>query len=422
MWEKVLAAAHEVQGTSIVVNVAEIHPPVAQRDVERAARRLQGHHPLLRACLVREGLEAFFDCTAGAGGEVEVRAYDCPVEDAVHKELLEQLPSRRCGWRLAVCGAHLLLAYNHAFFDGTSVMVILEDLLEVLGGGEPAGEPLLGLPPPLAESLPWGMLALVPRGDRSYLPEVGKWPDPEAQGAWDARRTNFLRLVLPPEDTSRLRERCRAEGTTVQGALAAAACLAITAALRRSDGPEEGCQPPISIATYVNVRGDCGWGRRELGLCIGGLQTLLKADAPFWALARRHRADLERLVANRYHLWWAVLPDVANYDSLVRSFADTFALRPPQRYVNSIDISNRGAFEVSSRSHRLTSLHWARQSRWCDEANFFTLNACTVGGALCLTLCYVSPACSDRTARAAADAILSELRGACGAATGAGGE
>eukprot|EP00415_Alexandrium_ostenfeldii_P000847 UN0847 len=81
---------------------------------------------------------------------------------------------------------------------------------------------------------------------------------------------------------------------------------------------------------------------------------------------------------------------------------------------NDLGISNRGAFSLATQSHSITAVHWVRQHRGDSDTDFLLLNACSVNGVLCLTLCYKHPIVDEATIVAIADGLLDRLVVAAG--------
>ena len=110
------------------------------------------------------------------------------------------------------------------------------------------------------------------------------------------RRIAVVPVALPKGTTKALREACRANGTTVQGALAAAQLLAINdecpAALARH----------LALNSLADLRGMLGGGltQQDLGLYIATICTVhaLAADPDFWALAADVATQLRSVLSS----------------------------------------------------------------------------------------------------------------------------
>lgn len=141
-------------------------------------------------------------------------------------------------------GSDLLLTYHHAAGDALSGVYFLEDLL--------AGKPME-----------------VPRERR----------DRQARPA-PAWRSSIMPLRLSESETAALAERCRANQTTVHGAL----CAALTETLRQVWGSDSVlCASPVSFRAA---------GDRGFGLCVTDV-TVSAETGNFWESARTLSAGIK---------------------------------------------------------------------------------------------------------------------------------
>jgi len=345
---------------------------------------------------------------AGAAEPVEVRGYDCPVERASDQELHDPLEPQHCGWRLAVCGGYLLLTYHHSFIDGIAVMAMLRELLEELEDDSPKGAPLLasgedGIPPRMCEQLPWYKTLQVIRRLPPPDERQPRWPRSRAPDVpMEERRTRQLWRAVPEVAMDRLLVRCRAEGTTVQGALGAAVAAAMTAVM-------EG-EPTLGFMTLTNCRQDFGREPESLRMCFGWIDSMLSGALPFWEAARVYKENLRQNVAAGAHLYVCLIPKYTDYEERLDMWRKHFKAHGTKRctFELSAAISNRGSFRLASASRRITSLHFVRQAR-LSTREFLQVNAVSVNGSCYLTICYVSPTCDEHTAEAIADGIVRAL-------------
>jgi len=414
-----ITAHFEVNGSCQITNIVTLDPPVLPADVLKAALKLQVHHPVLRAALRREfGAKlktpspAMVYMDSEVGKAVKVLERVGPISEAVERELLEPLDPEGLGWRLGICGEHLLLTYHHCFMDGVSIMTVLQDLLRILDGQELALDVLEGkMAPPPRDDLPWYMpWALLPAHSTvssAWKMQQPSWMPPLAKSVpWQERRMRHVGRTLTVAMTERLIERCRAEGTTISAALAAGVSRSLAATL--------GASSPMKCLVSVNVRPDCRRDVRTLGNYVGGLCTEVAPSQPFWEVARSHRAEVVQQMEQKQHLLLAVRPPFGYSLQLSAGKKKHPHADDDPGIGNMLAVSNRGAFQLATGSHRVRALHWVRQHQGDDDTDLLLLNAVSVDSLLCLTFCYKHPVVAEATIVDIADALLSELLVASG--------
>lgn len=386
----------------LVGNVFEFEPPTTAMDLRAAAAILQRCHPILRCAMRREGSELWFDSAGGA--EVEVQEYECDIGTAADVEL--HLPlTDSCGWRLGVCGAYVLLTYHHAFLDGTSVMVILREVVSLLGNGcvqrnnEQNGTHL----PPSARRC---LLNRLPCEDSSKEPQVAVEalfvPVVARLAPPSGRRTCQLWRQVGIPITESLRIQCRNEFTTITGALGAAAV--------RSFARVFACpKQPLGVRTFFNIRSDCQVLPCSLGAYYSHFLCGLPVDEEFWETARIYRSKINAAIESKRHLAAAEeLP--ATLDKQQQMFASQLSADNGSPGTSAIGISNRGHWELpSEEAHQVKACYAVQAIARVPKASFLMVNACSVNGLLCLAIVYVAPSCTDEAACAFADGLVEEL-------------
>ena len=157
------------------------------------------------------------------------------------------------------------------------------------------------------------------------------------------RRIAVVPVALPKATTKALREACRANGTTVQGALGAAQLLAI------SDEFPAAQARHLALNSLADLRGMLGGGltQQDLGLYIATICTVhaLAADPDFWALAADVATQLRSVLssgdANLVH---SIFREDALYPPNVvgaRMVQGLVAMAPP-----SSMLTNVGSFDA----------------------------------------------------------------------------
>lgn len=418
--ERDFYAKHELGGHMIVTNVVTLEPPmVSQAELQSAGIALQRHHPLLRSAVVRRdcegnvpGQDLFFDVRGG--NDVEVRDYgsDMDVKRAATEELDTRLPAKCC-FRLGLCGPHVLITYHHGFLDGISLMIMLEDLLRLLDGLEPSSDKLGGLLPAPRDNFPWykPWVVLSRRllsSDNARALQIPKHGDASPRRM---RRQRQIWKHLSPAASQDLLGRCHLEGTTLQACLAAAMCQSLTSAMARlgCSGaiPGEDRPPKLEFSTMVNVRAACGRGPKTMGNYYGTVPSFIADDRPFWDLARNYKKDLQARLDAEEHLRGILGPPYP-YHNIMDWYRGLQPEDDDAGCGHAISISNRGAFQFP----RAVRLHWCRQHAGDFDQAVVILNACSVNGILCFTICYVYPLCSEELAELVADVFMEVLSNA----------
>lgn len=215
--------------------------------------------------------------------------------------------------------ADLVLTAQHVIADGLSMLFLVRDLLRFMHGpGAPAT--VLEAPASAADLLPPEVRRRVPATARRFrlvlwLAGVyvrlrfGRRPAAAARPSQHHRSWE-----LTPEQTARLRERCRREGVSVQAAI----CTSFL-----------GGFPAIHVP--VNLRGRLARPVGEaVGLFIGAAELSMRYRAArgFWGNARRFQRRLRRGLRNPFGVYQlfckAVPPDAVRRLGalLVRAVSD----------------------------------------------------------------------------------------------------
>ena len=256
-----------------------------------ALDQLQRRHSLMSVAIVgKPGRVPYFQ--QGSQARIPLRViHDDPAarwEDEVAAELAnpfgaDDVPLIRTVLIHADQDAALILVAHHAIADGMSLAYAIRDTLSVL-----AGDTLAALPPtPSADGL-----LLAPRS--STAPAITKqMPRDQASRlpmrwrAQDDARPSVRSLALPQALTAGLRDRARAESSTVHCALATA--LVIGA---RKLAPHWR-DIPLRVWSPVNARPVLGAGE-QCGNFLSSASSVFTTEGDvFWRLARRVKADID---------------------------------------------------------------------------------------------------------------------------------
>ena len=271
------------------VCAADIAGPTTREGWMSAVDALQARHPLLSVC-IEPGADAVVRFRRVADARIPVRFI--PLDGSpdwmseVAREMATPFDARTAPLaRVTVLHSAqrsvLIFASHHSIGDGIAVAYAVRDLLRAL-----SGEAIERLPEPASAE---GLLARVAPASP---PDAGVPADaaPVVPGIYrnagssapviDSRR---LSAAL----TAKLRERARHEGTTVHGALCAAAVVAAREVAGDWADRTVRILSPVDIRELVGATDDYG-----LRLSAGLAAMEPAIDAPFWELARRARAGL----------------------------------------------------------------------------------------------------------------------------------
>src|SRR5258707_1177216 len=274
-----------------VALVAEVAGPTTIDGWRAALDEVQRCHPNLSGKITRdEDANLWFHHVAGAPIPLRVvegnaAAWDSELAREMKTRLdLHQAPLARATLIHQADRSTLIFAMHHVIADAKSILFAIRHTLLAL-----SGQPVERLPPKpsLASSLFYGSTSV--DGDAisaALLPKLSGEPD--IYRSFDGETPSIARLTLPPALTSALRQRCRNENATVNGALVTAAVLAarqVSVELR---------QAPVLVISPSDMRALLGAGEDVAPLAGGATMTMLPPAQPadFWQSARLVRRDL----------------------------------------------------------------------------------------------------------------------------------
>jgi hypothetical protein len=267
----------------------ELDVQVSPADLARALARLRARHVLLASEVV----------DGGGAGPVFVRG-DAPVpvrvvggpatwQAVVAEELARPLPQRGPGAAVRAVlltggpGAVVVLTLAHHVADGRSAVTLVEDLVRALGGG-PLGAPVLSRPREDLLAEVSDVAAVIAQGAPAGPPSVHdeRMRPLPAFRAEDGARPTVEGIEVGEDLTARVVGRARAEGTTVHGAVLAAA-VQTWAALT-------GCGF-VRVMSPVSLVGLLG-PQPSTGVNVLAARTGSAPAGAFWDLAREHVRQL----------------------------------------------------------------------------------------------------------------------------------
>lgn len=273
--------------------VAEFDIVLDERAVRCALERVRRRHPLLQVHVEdREDISLVF-CRAGDPAPIPLRVITSegrrPAESwhaTAAEELVEPFDRYTAPLIRAVLLADaersaLMLTIDHTIGDGISTVVVLRDVLAVLNGWT---LPVLPVPPSQETMLDntFGV-----KSGRPVLTSPN--PDPRMQAptsvhGFDGTPSAIQSVAVPAEDTAALRNRCRAERTTVHAAIVTAAAR-VRSRMRGEDFVR--VLNPIDCRSQIN-------GHDDVALYFSSVITAMTPldGTPFWDQARTVTAAL----------------------------------------------------------------------------------------------------------------------------------
>lgn len=305
--------------------VARISGGIDAETLRAALDAAQARHPMLRARVVEsEGVWRF--CSKGVGPipmTVE-RGPESGWLPRVEDDLTQRHPTDGPLLRVILRqhedddAATLLMSSHHVIGDGRSGTCLLRDVLQAAGriaAGEAPGLDPLPCAQPMDDVMPAarrGLRGLLHNAlfmaRTMFLATRNGTPVPvrmEQETPAHSRRARIHPVVLEARTLDTLQARCRSEGTTVHGALAAAMILGILKDHDAEASSDEGDGAP---GTSARTRADADLPSRTVGFGIpvdmrgrldppvgDGLgfyvsmisfEKRLRSDSPFWDLAR----------------------------------------------------------------------------------------------------------------------------------------
>jgi Condensation domain len=301
--------------------VAQIEGALDSAKLGAALEQVRRRHPALGVCIVddAETGPAFYRID----NPIELNA--APAETAadwrglVERELNLPFstfpgPLMRATALLASDSASIVLTFHHAIMDALSGTRILHDVMRAL-----AGESLEVLPPlpPVEEMIAdfaSGSVFAVEGDSRADISKARAWI---AQGS-EKFAANLAIAEWDQEETGRLMRSCKANGTTVHGAI----CAAASRHLPASDASTIRMHCPIDLGRTMRIETTgCGV---FIGAGIVEIPTM--GHKPLWDDAR-HIVDSLRTArspaAAAGMLQWiaAEMPPTAGIDNVVALFA-----------------------------------------------------------------------------------------------------
>jgi hypothetical protein len=268
------------------VLAAQVEGRTTEKDWRKALDAVQRRHPLLRVGIAvgEDSVPCFYNAPAapiplrivqrgqaGANWETEfARELASPIDP-------EHAPLMRATLLPEPDRVTCILSTHHAIADGMSVAFVVRDLLQALSGA--TLQPLAVLP---------AYDDLVARVAAGHAPLAGAAGldlhapgPPSVYRARDGALPQVRTLGLASELVASLKDRARAEGTTVHGALCSGMALTFAQILGRPAGEPIRIWSPMDVRRLLGLGEDC---------TLLALSMMVPADPQgptgFWGAAR----------------------------------------------------------------------------------------------------------------------------------------
>ncbi len=305
--------------TNFVITT-ELATAPATDDLQAAFDRLRSSHPFLGTCITATDGEPSFVALDGTPFAVTWLDDDTELSAEIERQLelrfgLDEPLVRCTGQRNGSGGATLLWTFSHALTDAGSAARLVHTLVTEAGSDTELCTSQLTPPTEALFSRGVrglrGLLLLMGTMLRDLLERLRTrapqrpphWPAPGAT----KRRLLDLPIAFDPEQTAALVARCRAEQTTVQGAICAAQLLALTGQFPSGSTPRLNIHSAVSLRPRLDPRPPDD----QPGLHISMVKTLHRPgpDADLWAMAREVQAQLaHKFGRGEGELVWQLFP------------------------------------------------------------------------------------------------------------------
>ena len=391
----------------------------------RAAANLAAEYPLLRVAIRADddGANPAFVPVSRTIPIHTVRGDDTEWERLVDDHELSTAVDWRSGPLVRIVDVSsdapqevhdLILTVSHIIADATTALSLLQrlvvhaDRLSVTCGDDLVeSRAVVGAPEDLLPARfrrPWAIASATGLADQlaAVLAGPGRLT-PEARVAPSRRRTRLVRRTLTSTHVDTLMRRCREEGVTVHGALAAAMAMAIgPTAARRASGR-------ICIGSPINFRAELTppIAADEAGCYVATVPSIVRfgGDRDLWSTARRINRSLRRRTQREQHL--AVLFALRFIcPASVAKSSKVFGLMERSGIVN-VCISNVGRYGFAARigDWRLSG---AQFTAGLPSSSYFLATVNTSHDELFWNFSFADGAVSQRSARRFADGLRPE--------------
>lgn len=274
--------------------------------------------------------------------------------------------------------SELIFTCHHSIGDALSVIYLIRDTLQELGNPG-INRQIMSQLPSLEE-----LLSITP--SPSLLTQNGVEFHPSTR-EW---QPSILHWSLSPNDTSKLRSRCREMGVSIQGIICASFLLSMVQKLDSATTLK--CLSPLNVRNYLEpaIGEDMG-----VYIALPTTKHKLQADSDLWELARDVKEQLKEIVTQGK--LFAAIPQMQALLATQPS--------PNDVYQNLLDkgldlaVSNLGALDIPQKFGDL-HLEAIYGPALLGLENVQVLGVATLGGEMFLTYTYLDSVISHSEAEA----------------------
>lgn len=398
--------------------VARISGPLTDDAVRAALPAVRARHAFLRARIAvdERGTPVFVE----DAGPLTLTVVDGDWVQELDREINEPFDPKAPLARFVRVGDRLLVTIHHSVGDGMSGVFLMRDLIaaaaQALEGKTPALPPL-DLAASVDDGLPAWTRSLRAWANHLRFAWAALWAAIRAglpvkvrrdqQRFAHSRKARVMPHVLDASFAETLTARARLEQTTVHGALSAAIILGILADAKRARGN-------ITFGTPMNLRAQLApVVGEQLGFYVSilMLNEVIRADTPFWEVARLVRRRLEGAIARGAQL--SILRLLPRVFGLVAGTEDRRKLleRFERAAPSTSGLTNLGRLTVETQHGplRIEDCHFAA----CPSAlGDFLATATSLHGRMFWNFVWPDPVLTEAHAAELVGGIVARLRSA----------
>lgn len=416
---------NRLSGSLNVVTISKIKGHLEQDYLKNALRIIQQRHPQLRSCIYGSNDELEFGKRANYPLPLTVLEYqdNDSWQKIVLKELNQAIDSSESLFRatliyqLSSPYTYLITTIHHAIGDGISSVQLHSEVLSYCGNAQELKQSLseiksLPVLPPIED--------LFPDSHTGYRGKINSyiwllkllfkqlWLRPknlkfEQCVPIEARTCDVIYKQIEPTILQSLIERCRAENTTIQGALCSAMLLAATDKIRKDKSQKIN----VFCRSYVDLRRRLSpvIDNEKLGSLASAVSTFhtINSQTDFWQLAREVKQKVQQGIQRG---------DMFNI-ILMFSQALNALLSSAHKAPSAVEVTNLGQVDIPV---NYGSLELEEISFMPSQGVFggvFFAAVTTLRGKMMLNFVFSEPSLSKATIEDLVDQTMSHLIRSC---------